>query len=90
MSEVAEALTALQRGERTLEDVEEFFLARQWPQKSGRRDTAAPPEGSFTEVADAYSNGVLTLDQYVILAEAASSAMRQQQANRPTTDEVNP
>lgn len=91
MSEVTDALDALQRGERTLEQVQEFFLTRHWPRPSGRRDTGARSEGSFTEVADAYSNGSLSLDQYVVLAEAASTAMKQQQkAKRPTTDEVNP
>lgn len=90
MSEVTEALAALQSGRRTLEDVEEFFLSRTWPRSSAGQDTAALPEGSFTEVSDAYSNRIIDLDQYVILAEAYKAAMEQQQANRPTTDEVNP
>lgn len=89
MSEVTEAVAALQRGDRTLEDVAEMFRTRRWPRGSGRRDTDGPPEGSFTEVADAYSNNDLTTDQYVVLAEAAREAM-QQQANSPISDEVNP
>lgn len=75
MSEVTEAIAALQSGDRTLEDVEELFLTRTWP---ARQDSDGPPEGSFGEVADAYSNGDLTHDQYVILAEAAREAMRNQ------------
>lgn len=91
MSEVTEALDALVEGTRTLKDVEAMFLARTWPLPQAGQDIAALPEGSFTEVSDAYSNGVLTIDQYVVLAEAAAAAMnRQQQQSRPTTDEVNP
>lgn len=89
MSEVSEALDALQRGERTLEDVEELFLTRKWPLHGAEQDTDSPPEGSFVELANAYSTRTITLDQYVILAAAASDAMNQQQANTPTSDEVN-
>jgi hypothetical protein len=91
VSEVTEALEALARGERTLEDVEQFFLRRTWPLSGAGQDVAGHPEGSFTEVSDAYSNRTITLDQYVILAEAASFAMKLRQATNPTTDEqVNP
>lgn len=78
MSEVTEAIAALQRGDRTLEDVEQLFLTRTWPLWVSRQDSEDQPEGSFGEVADAYSNQELTHDQYVILAEAAREAMRNQ------------
>lgn len=90
MSEVTEALAALQRGERTLEDIEEFFLTRTWPLRGAGQDTDRPPEGSFVEVGDAYTAGVINHDQYVILAEAATAAMSQQQSTTTTSDEVNP
>lgn len=78
MSEVTEAIAALQRGERTLEDVEQMFLDREWPLWAARQDSEGQPEGSFGEVADAYSNRQLSHDQYVILAEAAREAMKNQ------------
>jgi hypothetical protein len=89
VSEVTEALEALVRGERTLDEVEQFFRTRQWPRRSPGQDTGRRAEGSFTEVADSYSRQDITLDQYLILAEAASSAMKKQhrQAMNPTTDE---
>lgn len=76
MSEVTEAIAALQRGDQSLEDVERLFLNRPWPLWVPRKDSDEQPEGSFGEVADAYSNGTLSHDQYVILAEAAREAMR--------------
>lgn len=88
MSEVSEALEALQRGERDLDDVETLFRTRQWPRRIAEQDTAGHPEGSFAEVADAYSSQVITLDQYIVLAEAASTAMEEQQrqSKKPTTE----
>lgn len=78
MSEVTEAIAALQRGDRTLEDVEQLFLNRTWPLWVSRQDSEKQPEGSFGEVADAYSSKQLTHEQYVILAEAATEAMNNQ------------
>jgi hypothetical protein len=73
---VTEALEALRRGDRTLEQVEELFGTRVWPRG---RDTDRSGPGSFAEVADAYSTGVIDHDQYVRLANAAAAAMKTQQ-----------
>jgi hypothetical protein len=78
VSEVTEAIAALERGDRTLEDVERLFLNRTWPMLVPQQDSDEQPEGSFGEVADAYSNGQLSHEHYVILAEAAREAIRNQ------------
>lgn len=92
MSEVSDALEALGRDERSLDEVEQFFRTRQWSRlaRGAGQDTDGPPDGSFAEVADAYTAGTISLDQYGVLAAAASAAMKEQQRrarNTPTTDE---
>lgn len=90
MSEVTDALDALAAGERTIEDVEQFFRSRTWPlrgepvaasyedaARAEERDPAVPEEGSFAEVGDAYTAGTISHDQYVRLAQAATEAMQQ-------------
>lgn len=87
MSEVTDALRALQAGERTIEDVEQMFRTRNWPkvvppadaQEAIARDAIGDPEepadGSFFEVASAFTNGVIDVDTYERLADAASEAI---------------
>lgn len=77
VSEVTDALQALADGERNLDDVAQFFREREWPRRADpNSDDQAP--GSFAEVANAYSSGLINHDQYVALAQAATEAMREQ------------
>jgi hypothetical protein len=76
LSEVTDALDALAAGERDLDDVAAQFTARAWPP-----EPHVP--GSFTEVADAYSHGHITLDQYTRLALAAAESHQQPRQEEP-------
>jgi hypothetical protein len=76
MSDVTEALQGLADGESTLDEVEALFREREWPRRSDDQGGHLP--GSFAEVADAYSAGLINHDQYVRLAAAATEAMRAQ------------
>lgn len=78
MSQVSEVLAELSRGERSIEDVEQAFADRHWPQPEPTTDGHPPGDDSFAEVAYAYSTGVITLDQYTRLAEVAAAAIRRQ------------
>ncbi len=88
MSEVMDALRALQAGERTVEDVEDMFRTRNWPKPTTTRPTTGaealardsedpeePVDGSFFEVADAFTRSIIDIDTYERLATAASEAM---------------
>lgn len=77
MSDVTDALDDLAAGRATLPQVAEMFASRSWPQMAtdGSDSFPPPPEGSFAEVATAYSAGVITSEQYQVLAEAAARAM---------------
>ena len=81
MSEVTDALEGLAAGRLPLEQVAAMFAARRWPAavRPGDRtlaDEAFPPEpaGSFTEVSVAFSSGLISAEQYGVLARAASRA----------------
>lgn len=89
MSEVTDALRALQAGDRTIEDVTEMFRTRRWPPPPQRTATTAEkqaaqeqgdrdpdPEGSFAEVSQAFYTGIITVDEYEVLAGAAAEAMK--------------
>jgi hypothetical protein len=79
LSEVTDALDALADGDRTLDDVERFFDEYQWPQRvQPVNRSEAPGDGSFAEVAYAYSVGKITHHQYTRLAEVAVAAQRRQ------------
>jgi hypothetical protein len=95
VSDIADALQALAAGERTLDDVEEEFRNRTWPRRvtptpttyldaarAEETDSEVPPEGSFAEVADAYTSGVIDHAQYVRLAEAVVEVMNQQEQSK--------
>lgn len=86
MSEVTDALRELQAGTRSIEDVEQMFRSRSWPKpapiakdgesllKAELTDKDPAPEGSFSEVASAFYSGIITIDQYEVLAQAANAA----------------
>lgn len=86
MSEVMDALRALQSGEATIDDVATGFSTRSWPKPAGTptnaRDALAAqvadrdpdPDNSFAEVAQAFYQGIITIDQYEVLARAAHEA----------------
>lgn len=78
MGDVTDALDALSRGDRSIEDVERWFADRRWRQPRPAQSGERPDDGSFAEVAYAYSTGVIDLDQYTRLAEVAAAAIRRQ------------
>jgi hypothetical protein len=78
MSEVTDALDALARGDQTVNQVRILFREREWPRHG---DADGPPQGSFAEVVAAFKAGVITQEEYTTLAEAASQAMNEQQAD---------
>jgi hypothetical protein len=86
-NEVTELLTALQDGTMTLDEVARRFRQRRWPRRDRREpasylemaaaelmDSDPPVPGSFDEVADAYHQNKISLDQYRVLSEAAVEA----------------
>jgi hypothetical protein len=102
VSEVTEALEALAAGKRSIEDVEAFFAEREWPRRADppattlddiyrreQQDAPEPPEGSFAEVAYAYSAKLIDLDQYARLAKAAAEAMNSQRREADTDNRLN-
>lgn len=78
MSEVTDALQALVDGELTIDDVEAQFRTRIWPLVAPEHDDGTSPEGSFGEVSDAYSKGLISHDQYVRLAAVVIEVMKHQ------------
>jgi hypothetical protein len=80
MTGVTAIIDALAAGRITLDAAAADFRARQWPSVPRLSGTAAdevfapPPEGSFLDVAVAYSAGRLTPGQYAVLAAAAAEA----------------
>ncbi len=89
VSEVTKAVRALQSGERTIEDVEQMFKTRSWPRpqttptsatdafKREIEDREPDAPGSFSEVAQAFYAGVIDVDTYERLANAAKAAPKQ-------------
>jgi hypothetical protein len=76
-TEVQQALLDLAVGKKTLAEVKKFFAERTWPNPavlpaetdeqffaSQVQDRPLDPPGAFSEVADAYHQGVITLEQY--------------------------
>jgi hypothetical protein len=80
LSDVTDALQALADGTRSIVDVESFFRSRTWPRIVPVFGEAPQAEGSFAEVADAYSNRQISHDQYVRLAEVVIAVMNEQDA----------
>lgn len=83
MSEVTDMIAAYGRGELTLDELAQRFRDRSWPSRrlsaSGleeayKQETEDPEpitRGSFDEVASAYLQGEITVDEYELLARAA-------------------
>jgi hypothetical protein len=76
-TEVQQALLELHSGTRTMAEVKKLFAARTWPNPknlpnatdeqffaSQEQDRDEDPPGAFSEVADAYHQGVITYEQY--------------------------
>jgi hypothetical protein len=88
-SEVTELIDALKQGSISLGEVAQRFRERKWPSTHGpkpetylERAVAAEADpdplvpGSFDEVAAAYHQGDISIDDYRTLAEAAAESMR--------------
>lgn len=90
VSEVSTALQDLADGKRNLDDVAKFFREREWPRRPEPGSDEAQAPGSFSEVADAYSAKLITHDQYVALAQAATDAMREQSGMGDQSDQQQP
>ena len=83
MSDVTDLIAAYRRGELTLDALAERFRARTWPPRkmspptldeAYRREIEDPEpiaEGSFDEVASAYLQGEINVEEYEALARAA-------------------
>jgi hypothetical protein len=82
MSDVTDLIAAYSRGELTLDELAQRFRDRTWPPRrlspSGlhdayKQETEDPEpiaEGSFDEVASAYLQGEISIDEYDVLARA--------------------
>lgn len=98
MSDLMEQMRALQKGEVTVEDVAAEFRTRRWPTVSSTPDDAddafaametdrePDPPGAFSEVAGAFYQGIITIDQYGVLAEAAAEGIRAGASAPPPAD----
>jgi hypothetical protein len=88
MSDVKAACRAVQTGERTVEEVADEFRTRSWPKPATtspatadeafaaeQTDREPDPPGAFSEVAGAYYQGILTIDQYAALRDAAAEGI---------------
>lgn len=85
MSDVTDLLDRLAAGTTTLDDAVRDFESRDWPPAPDdkTREAAALAgadpepiaEGSFAEVAAAYTDGLIDDEQYAALATAAANAM---------------
>lgn len=84
MSRVTDLLAALRAGEKSLDEVAAAFRTYRWPKNpvpvaksfaelAAREEQDPEPlqDGSFDEVAVAYTAGQITDEQYARLAEAA-------------------
>ena len=82
MSEVTDMIAAYGRGELTLDELAQRFRDRAWPprrlsssalQEAYKRETEDPEpiaESSFDEVASAYLQGDISIEEYETLARA--------------------
>jgi hypothetical protein len=83
VSDVTDMIAAYGRGELTLDELAQRFRERTWParrlspselQAAYKRELEDPEpiaEGSFDEVAGAYLQGEISIEEYDILARAA-------------------
>lgn len=85
MSEVTDLIAALRAGTLTLDQVAQRFRERRWPEADlsagrevGGRELEDPEPylpGSFDDVAAALHRHELTLDEYEVLARAATESI---------------
>ncbi len=88
-SEVAELIRALRDGRMTLDQVEQRFRERHWPQRNSaepgsylemaaraQEDPDPDVPDSFDDVVAAYDRGEITRQQYRILAQAVADSIR--------------
>ena len=83
MSDVTDMIAAYRRGELTLDELAQRFRDRSWPsrrlspptlEEAYKREVEDPDpiaEGSFDEVASAYLQGQISIQEYDVLARAA-------------------
>jgi len=94
-SEITNLITALSRGDMSLDQVAQKFRERSWPtttppdpatQAEWEARLMADPDphvpGSFDDVAAAFFRGDITREQYGVLAEAAATAINAEQRQR--------
>jgi hypothetical protein len=94
-SEVTELISALRDGTMNLDDVAERFRTRSWPRRikpvprtylelAAQAQEDPPPDvpNSFDDVDAAYYQGLITEDQYDVLAEAMADSMRAEDERR--------
>jgi hypothetical protein len=82
VSDVTDMIATYRRGELTLDELAQRFRDRSWPPrrlspptleeayKRELEDPAPIAEGSFDEVASAYLQGKISIEEYDILARA--------------------
>ena len=82
MSDVTDMITAYRRGELTLDELAQRFRDRTWPPRrlspsalpeAYKREIEDPEpiaEGSFDEVAGAYLQGEMSVEEYEVLVRA--------------------
>lgn len=85
MSEIVTALRDLSAGVLSIEDVEDLFRQRTWMRRlptfeelmsAADRAPEPAPYADFTEVEHAYALGVISIEQYIRLAQAVTSTAR--------------
>ncbi len=87
MSEVTDLISSYKAGELTLDELAQRFRARQWPvikrsspssylEMAARAQEDPPPDvpNSFDDVASAYAEGILSRQEFNLLAEAVKEA----------------
>jgi hypothetical protein len=87
-NEVTDLLNALRDGTISLDEVARRFRERSWPRGKpspatylelaieAQQDPEPYIPGSYDDVAAAYHDGDLSLDQYEVLAQAISDSMK--------------
>ena len=94
-SEVTELIGALRNGTMSLDEVAQRFRNRSWPRRTkptpttyldlaaqAQEDPPADVPNSFDDVDNAYYQGLITEDQYDVLAQAMAESMRAEDRQR--------
>jgi hypothetical protein len=90
-SEVTELIAALRDGSMSLDEVAARFRRRDWPRRetpppatylelaaAAQQDPEPYEPGSFDDVVAAYDQGIISDDEYEVLAAAAAESKRAQ------------